>query len=606
MRILILIAVFVTLARAEFYKAYFQDGSVSVVDSSRVRFLQTSPIYLESEKQLQYHDELIRGYCVGFFTSLPVSLTISQNQNMLLWDFGSSVNLDSSCTIEQIAQDGSRRFRCSTIAPRITPSSTAAFAVSSLNAFGAPSNALHLGSGATLNSATGRGTYIAIVDSGVDICHPAYSSRLEFFYEINSATELNRAQIEREIASGRCNKDSIGHGTAVASIASSIAPDARIIAIRITDERDPVPTDVKVIRAIEYLSRKRQELSRPIVINISLGSDYGPGDGLGLFTLAIERALGPGMIAVASAGNSGLTPNRAILQNPSDVTIPLNLGEAGDIEVWFPQSSGYRVELCSRAGGCAISTESAPRRELGCIENIKREKYPTNQKTLVTFSSRCTGSFNLRIVLESGQMGTVSVFVPPGISLPSNLRPRDEFNSFLFSISEPADGRRIISVGSIVIRPDRNNQELIGRIARFSARGPTIDGRTKPDLVAGGQAVFVARPGGGYSFLSGTSFSSPVVTGLIARLLETNPDLSPEQVRNVLCTFATKDQAVGAVPNNQYGCGKAFLASSDLRNVELRSDSQVSSGKGGCNLGALDATMALTLLSIAIVIRRLR
>ncbi|MCS7083681.1 MAG: S8 family serine peptidase, partial [Aquificaceae bacterium] len=562
MRLTLIIAVFINVVWAQLYKAYFEDGSIRVIESSRLMFLQEKPIYIEKEKPLEYHDELLRGYCVGFFTSSPVSFTIAQGQNMWLWDFGANASFDSSCALETSAQDGSRRFRCSSITPRVTPSNLGAFAVSSISAFGTPSNALHLGTGVSLNSATGRGTYMAIVDSGFDICHPAYSSKIEFFYDVTTQTELNREQIEREISAGRCNKDPIGHGTAVASVASSIAPDARIIAIKTSDERYPLPTDAMVMRALDYITRKRQELGRPIVVNLSLGSDYGPGDGMGMFTLAIERALGPGLILVASAGNSGSRPNRAILQNPTNVTIPITFNDGGDVEVWFPQSSNYRVEVCHpRTGACAFSSESTSRREIACIDYIKRERYPTNQKTVVSFFSRCVGSLDLRIVLEGGQPGVVTIFVSSFDTLPANTRQRDEFGSFYHSISEPADGRRIIAVGSIVIRPDRNSQELIGRVARFSARGPTIDGRVKPDLVAGGQTVFVARIGGGYTFNSGTSFSSPVVTGVVARLLEANPNLTPEQVKEVLCTFATKDQAVGAVPNNQYGCGKVFLAS---------------------------------------------
>jgi len=73
----------------------------------------------------------------------------------------------------------------------------------------------------------------------------------------------------------------------------------------------------------------------------------------------------------------------------------------------------------------------------------------------------------------------------------------------------PADAQGVISVGAVA---------LDSSIAYFSSVGPTADGRIKPDVVALGNGVIVASVGGGtpYEYQSGTSFSAPIVTGILA------------------------------------------------------------------------------------------
>jgi subtilisin family serine protease len=55
---------------------------------------------------------------------------------------------------------------------------------------------------------------------------------------------------------------------------------------------------------------------------------------------------------------------------------------------------------------------------------------------------------------------------------------------------------------------------------------------------------------------SGTSFSAPVVTGIVARMLAIRPDLDAVEVRNILINSATSDEITGQVPNLAWGFGK--------------------------------------------------
>jgi hypothetical protein len=90
-------------------------------------------------------------------------------------------------------------------------------------------------------------------------------------------------------------------------------------------------------------------------------------------------------------------------------------------------------------------------------------------------------------------------------------------------------------------------------IASRSSRGPTADGRIKPEVCAVGVSVVSARAGGGYATRSGTSMATPHVAGAAALILEHNPDLTPTRVRKVLMDTATDCGSLG--PDNDYGWG---------------------------------------------------
>ena len=99
-------------------------------------------------------------------------------------------------------------------------------------------------------------------------------------------------------------------------------------------------------------------------------------------------------------------------------------------------------------------------------------------------------------------------------------------------ITAPADADGVTSVGSIALNTGYESQI---RISTTSSRGPTADGRIKPDLVAPGQGVVVADiRSGGYIRNNGTSFAAPIVSGISALMLQINPDLEPNQVLSML------------------------------------------------------------------------
>jgi len=112
------------------------------------------------------------------------------------------------------------------------------------------------------------------------------------------------------------------------------------------------------------------------------------------------------------------------------------------------------------------------------------------------------------------------------------------------SLITPADADSIIACGAV---------DSFGVIAGFSSRGPTFDGRIKPELVAQGSAVYKASSTDTTTFNrgGGTSFSTPLLAGCATVLLSARPSLNNMQIREAMMQSANN---IGS-PNNNYGWG---------------------------------------------------
>lgn len=253
--------------------------------------------------------------------------------------------------------------------------------------------------------ADGRGAMIGIADTGVDVLHDemrdangktrvawmldlsllplGVHKELEEKFSIKSdsgeliqGAVLSRDMIDQlldDVAQGNCDEadrkcspsDEIGHGTHVAGIAAStgakggkyagVAPAADIVAVRVTRGKSEIIEPDDLQRAVEFMFAVADADKKPLVANISLGSDFGPHDGTFMWEQVIASYVGPerpGHAVVAAAGNVG-----SIVQSPLHQSVHVSKGttmrvpirtfgaEAGSVQVWVTLRPGAEMSI---------------------------------------------------------------------------------------------------------------------------------------------------------------------------------------------------------------------------------------------------------------------
>ena len=109
----------------------------------------------------------------------------------------------------------------------------------------------------------------------------------------------------------------------------------------------------------------------------------------------------------------------------------------------------------------------------------------------------------------------------------------------------PADSKGVLTIGAV----DSN-----GNYSSFSSYGPTTDGRIKPDVMAQGSSSAVIDTDGNVDYSSGTSFSSPIMAGVVACLWQSRPEVPNSNIMQIVRESAhlfnnPTDQMGYGIPN---------------------------------------------------------
>jgi len=109
-------------------------------------------------------------------------------------------------------------------------------------------------------------------------------------------------------------------------------------------------------------------------------------------------------------------------------------------------------------------------------------------------------------------------------------------------ITAPADADSILAVGAV---------DSLGNVVGFSSRGPSSDGRVKPDVMAQGYLTTIVTTGGQIAKSNGTSFSSPVMAGLVACFWQAHREKNNIEIMHLIRQSASFSMS----PNDSMGYG---------------------------------------------------
>ncbi len=440
------------------------------------------------------------------------------------------------------------------------------------------------------------------------------------------------------IDSGSCKHPAngfFGHGTSVAGIAVGngnsyspnvgIAPQAKILAISLKNNNAWLSN---ILDGIHLIFKTADSLKIPAIVNLSVGSYDGSHDGRDASTRMIEASLNKkGRTIVAAAGNAGhinqhirFTPNNdttftdftysagfagtyfnfwadtsqvrnltiGIQADSNPTLLPLSLPYFFSFKTRFLDSLlryGYYEDSMFIKNALDTIFGQAFFYILKQENTVNFQCYIKPKKTNYLWRFTATGKGILDMWVHPSLQSTSSIYSSPLPSLAVNpsihqYRLSDQASSLVsgFQCSD-----KIITVGNYVNKYGITDIDNIYRpiggkqneIASNSSKGPTRDGRIKPDIVAtGGQvmttidfatgAAYAASPGnrkklgatGKYAVAGGTSMASPVVAGALALLMEKDTNYWSHQILYLLKKTAKKDTFTTVLDNNTYGYGK--------------------------------------------------
>ena len=400
---------------------------------------------------------------------------------------------------------------------------------------------------------------------------------------------------------------------------------------------DYIVANPTILDGFKYIFDYAQSLGKPAVINLSWGMHTGPHDGNSLFDKAVEILTGPGKILVGACGNEAANEIhvKTTLNNDTAYTFALDRSRNDYVhenvycDFWgdSAQTFGLNVSVFDTTGVKKLETpfyfSSGVKAQKVVFGNGTdtvwvtlgaNKRFANNGKGEMLLMVETNFAKNQRIRIGMTGKGRIDgwnsgqVYRWTSGSFLSKVKGNDFTGKYLTGLSEGTvgenggTGKATITAGAYIARNSwldttgkyhAQNWLKVGEIANFSSRGPTVDGRIKPDISAPGQNIassmnyrtfspwildqttYASRFLGNTQFwvlFSGTSMAAPHVAGIVALMLQVNPNLTPAQVKDVLQKTAQRDFYTGKDSNNIYGFGKinAFEAVKLLVNLNVK------------------------------------
>ena len=433
-------------------------------------------------------------------------------------------------------------------------------------------------------------------------------------------TIFTRAEIDQALDNNDppLSMDRYGHGTATTGIScgngsgtttgdfEGVAPKATIISIKITHDAfpafgtEPAQTgffDASYIPiALQFAQDKIAELGLPSVTLMNIGSVGGPTDGSSLICREIDDFVAAGNTFVCGVGDDGGNDNHASGNISANQTIEIDIqkGESGFLrfDLWYSEDDRFTVSI-ERPNGTVEGPFTAPANSSASVDqflgdinmyhrgaDVEFYNSDSNKRELLIDLSGATGTY--KVILQGAQINDGSFHATLNSSTFSN---DNRFLNFVvpgYSINDYASANLVITPSDYVVQNDWidingvfrdiTGQGEAGELWVGSSSGPTHDGRLGIDFTASGEVCHAAysdntyyenfpfnvlqNSNGLYGIQNAVSAAAPLSTGVIALMLEVNPNLTPAEVRTILQNSSRQDSDTGSVPNNNWGYGK--------------------------------------------------
>ena len=479
---------------------------------------------------------------------------------------------------------------------------------------------------------TGKGVLIGITDWGFDYGHPNFyetslqNSRIvaawdqfktsgptpvDFQYGTEYNSEATILQAQSDTAG---LYDYAYHGSHVAGIAGGsgagtnyrgVAYEANFLMVSLRLD------EAGALDAFAWMKAKADELQMRLVVNMSWGLYHiGSMDGTGLLSEAIDAYSKQGVIFVTSAGNNGGETFHIQKDFANDTvhsgigfdsyTNPLLWGQS--ISMWGEQGEIFNVELLVMKNNNEVVYTTPTYTTSKDFSYVDTFLVVDNDTVFYNISATNAYEFNdrptmrLRVRERSSEYKVaMRSFAEKGVVhywnvveltndagnwggrfedwLPTWDKGNDDY-----SLGDPASTESVIAVAAHTSEIRLQNGNIVGgRQANFTSKGPTLDGRRKPDISAPGVSVAssvssfttqnytllesVNFNGKEYPFtrISGTSMASPGVAGVVALMLQANPGLMYVDVKKILQLSARLDNNTGVITDTSdlsWGWGK--------------------------------------------------
>ena len=431
--------------------------------------------------------------------------------------------------------------------------------------------------GATDLEYTGKGQVIAIIDSGVDVEHEAFSGEvtdpaLSESYVSGKLSSLNGSDgvylnEKFPYAYDYADNDSdvipgttvdLSHGTHVAGIAAAnggstivgVAPDAQIVAMKVFDDSTGSGYDSNIIAAVEdaYLLGVDS-------INMSLGSDAGfSSSSSEVYQSIYDKVEEAGIVLNVAAGNAyssayqniagnslaaAENPDDAMVAEPGTYSAAFTVASADNSSTsyYFEMADGTKVTYkeATLSGKTELTTLTGTYTYLDCgygseeeIESAMSDAGLSSLDGVIALISRggtdASGD-NLTFEAKADNAyaaGAVGMVVYNNVESTSLVDmggiTKTEFASVFIS---KADGEALLAAEDKTITvPSGNTQLSTTSMSDFSSWGVTPDLQLKPEITAPGGSIYSSLPGDTYGTMSGTSMATPAMAGLSAVIKE--------------------------------------------------------------------------------------